>query len=88
MTYTIKILEKAERELASLSAKDRRRVASHIDELAGNPYPSGVQQLKGELKNHFRIRIGDYRVIYQIENKVLTIVIVRIGHRCEVYRKL
>jgi len=88
LTYTIKILEKAERELAAVPAKDRKRIALHIDELVDNPYPSGAQQLKGAFKNHFRIRIGDYRIIYQIENKVLTIVIVRIGHRREVYRKL
>jgi mRNA interferase RelE/StbE len=87
LTYAIAILEKAKRELAAVSEKDRKRIASQIDALAEDPRPAGVQQLKGELKNHFRIRIGDYRVIYQIKDKLLIVVVVRIGHRREIYRK-
>ena len=53
--------------------------------MAENPRPQGVQQLSGE-EGIFRIREGDYRIIYRIEQEVLTVLVVKIGHRREVYR--
>jgi len=87
MAYTIKVLDKAERELSKLPKKDSNRIVESIDKLALNPFPMGVKPVKG-LKDHFRIRVGNYRLIYQVRQEVLVIVVVRIGHRREVYRKL
>jgi mRNA interferase RelE/StbE len=86
MAYEIRILNRAERELAAIPAKDRTRIGKRIDALADNPRPAGARPLKGEFVGHFRLRVGDYRVIYQIRDEVLIVVVVRIGHRKEVYR--
>jgi len=85
--YLIKILDAAERELAEIPLKNRLRISRRIDALALNPRPPGAVKLKGEFPDHYRIRIGFYRVIYKIEKKNLIIVVVRVGHRREVYRK-
>ena len=55
--------------------------------LADNPRPRGVEKLEGR-ENRYRIRVGDYRVIYEIHDEVLLVLVVRIGHRREVYRGL
>ncbi|MEP7264659.1 MAG: type II toxin-antitoxin system RelE/ParE family toxin [Bacteroidota bacterium] len=58
-----------------------------IDELANNPLPTGCEKLKGAKENLWRIRIGDYRVIYSIENFLQIISIKKIGHRKDIYLK-
>ena len=63
------------------------RLGRRIDSLAENPRPQGVKKLSGEDDMH-RIRVGDYRIIYQIREKSLVVLIVRIGHRSDVYRGL
>lgn len=87
MRYTIKVLKRAERYLAALPKKDLKKIARRIDALADDPRPSGAKLLKGSLSGHYLIRSGDYRIVYKIENKILVIVIVSIGHRKEIYRK-
>lgn len=63
------------------------RLGRRIDSLAENPRPQGVKKLSGE-DDMYRIRVGDYRIIYQIREKSLVVLIVRIGHRSDVYRGL
>ena len=87
MSYTVEFLPSAQRELTALPKDVQRRIASRIDALREDPRPSGARQLQGE-DHLYRLRVGDYRVIYSIEGRRLVVVVVKIGHRREVYRKL
>ena len=83
--YSIQILPSAERDLAALGKPLRRRVAARIDALAANPRPSGVKKLQGSADT-WRLRVGDYRVLYEIRDRQLLVLVVKIGHRREIYR--
>jgi mRNA interferase RelE/StbE len=63
------------------------RLGRRIDSLAENPRPQGIKKLSSE-EDKYRLRVGDYRIIYQIREKSLLVLIVRIGHRSDVYRGL
>jgi mRNA interferase RelE/StbE len=73
--------------LQSLPEDARRRVATRIDALAGDPRPHGAEALRGEA-GLYRIRMGDYRIISQVQGKALLVVVVRARHRREIYRGL
>ncbi|MFL6276507.1 MAG: type II toxin-antitoxin system RelE family toxin [Blastocatellia bacterium] len=75
----------ARRDLAALPKSVFKRADSKIRSLAHHPLPPGSKKLQGNL---FRIRVGDYRIVYQIESDQIVIVIVRVRHRREVYRGL
>ncbi len=81
MSYEVQILPKAARQIKALSIEVRHTIQS----LANEPRPIGVKKLSGE-KDIYRVRVGNYRVLYQIVDKVLVIVVVSVGHRREVYR--
>ena len=83
--YNIEILSSAHKALKRINREDRIAIAKAIDGLSQNPRPYGYKKLKGS--KLYRIRIGDYRVIYQINNAKLVVLIVRIGHRREIYRR-
>jgi mRNA interferase RelE/StbE len=85
MRYTVEFTASAAREFRALDRQLQRRVSTKVAELAGDPFPPGVRKFQGE-EDHWRIRVGDYRVIYRVEKRRVVIVIVRIGHRREVYR--
>ncbi|MGO8881299.1 MAG: type II toxin-antitoxin system RelE family toxin [Desulfomonilaceae bacterium] len=87
MTYSIQILPSAQRELGALSKRDRNRIDIKILSLASTPRPSGVISLTG-LDGLYRLRVGDYRIIYRVVDNDLSILIVKIGHRKDVYRGL
>ena len=87
MVYTIRFKPSAVRALGRVPKENQRRIALKIEALAGNPRPHGVEKLRSE-DNLYRVRIGDYRGIYQIQQEVLLILVVRIGHKREVYRDL
>ena len=78
------IKSSAAKELEDLPVKDRKRVAVKIQRLGSNPRPDGAERLSGQEK--YRLRQGDYRVLYSIDDTQLTVVIVSIGHRRDVYR--
>jgi len=63
------------------------RLGRRIDSLAENPRPQGIKKLAGE-DDLFRLRVGDYRIIYQIQEKRLVVLVVGVGHRADVYRGL
>jgi mRNA interferase RelE/StbE len=84
-TYRIDFSKSAEKELLNLPKKIGAQILSKIDLLAINPRPSGCKKLIGSL-NSYRIRIGDYRVLYTIEDNILLVDIVTIGNRKDVYR--
>jgi mRNA interferase RelE/StbE len=85
MPYTVEFARPALREFKALERPTQLRIATHIEELAENPFPPGCKKLKGE-PDHYRIRLGDYRMIYRVERSRVTIVVVKIGHRRDVYR--
>ena len=87
MTYEVEVSDSAKDFLKTISKADAKRIAKKIDKLVEDPRPRGVEKLTGE-ENLYRIRSGDYRVIYEIEDRILFILVLKVGHRKEVYRKL
>jgi mRNA interferase RelE/StbE len=85
MPYTIEFASSALRDFKALERAVQRRVTSRIDALAANPFPLGAKKLQGE-PDVFRIRAGDYRIVYRIDGKRVTVLILKIGHRRDVYR--
>jgi mRNA interferase RelE/StbE len=85
--YTIEFLHTAAEELTELPKDTRRQVLRRIEGLKSDPRPAGAEQLKGPEK-FLRLRVGDYRVIYSVEGKRLVVLVIRIGHRREVYEHL
>lgn len=84
MTYAIAILRRAQRELQRLPREDYERVREAIRALAQHPRPTGCLALRG--RAGWRIRVGSYRVIYEINDVQHTVTILHVGHRRDVYR--
>jgi mRNA interferase RelE/StbE len=82
--YSVVIKRSAEKEIQRRPAGIRRLVVRRILALADDPRPHGSQKLSGEDK--YRIRQGDYRVVYTIEDAIVTVTVVRVAHRSDVYR--
>ena len=82
--YSLLILPRAQKELAKLPASEYERVRDAIRSLAGVPRPPGSLKLTG--REGWRIRVGDYRVLYDIDDKDLTVTVQHVGHRRDVYR--
>ena len=85
MSYRVDFTAGAARQLRKLPKEVRDRLASHLSALAYNPRPAGSKKLKGE--EGYRIRVGDYRILYEIHDAALWVLIVSVGHRREVYRE-
>jgi mRNA interferase RelE/StbE len=83
--YRIYFAGRAERAFRKLSPEVQRRLDPSILALAGNPRPPGCLKLSGP-DSLWRIRVGDYRIVYQIQDDALLILIIHVGHRREVYR--
>ena len=82
--YSIFFKESVRKDLDSIPKNDLQRVMERIASLAGNPRPIGCEKLSGQ--ERYRIRQGDYRIIYSIQDTELTVWVVKVGHRREVYR--
>jgi mRNA interferase RelE/StbE len=85
--YTVRIDEDAERQLAKIPKRMASRVSEKIVALGIEPRPHGVVKMSG-IRNMFRIRVGDYRVVYSIFDRELVVLVIRIGARKDVYRNL
>lgn len=83
--YKIEISSTAEKSLKKITKKELLKIVEAIQILSINPFPEGCRKLAGE-EGTYRIRQGDYRIIYEIEGKKLLILILKIGHRKNVYR--
>ena len=83
----VRFAPRAERAFLSLAVRDRRRLAPHIDALAHEPRPRGAKKLAGE-DGLYRIRVGDFRVLYVIRDDELIVLVLEIGPRKDVYRRL
>lgn len=86
MTYRIEVTPPALRQLRKLDPAAKRRVQAAIELLSEQPRPAGAKKLVGG-EGEWRVRTGDFRVIYQIHDKVLLVLVVAIGHRRDVYRR-
>lgn len=83
--YNIVVAQSADKALHQLPKEVIPKIVTAIQNLADNPYPVGCRKMAGE-ENVFRIRVQNYRIIYEIHKKTITIVVLKIGHRKDVYR--
>jgi mRNA interferase RelE/StbE len=84
--YKVEFTPKALRQFQSLTAQVQKRLRSKIDALGQNPRPRGVKKLETQ-EDLYRIRAGDYRVIYQVQDKALLVLVVKLGDRKEIYKQ-
>jgi mRNA interferase RelE/StbE len=83
-SYKIVIKRSAAKEIEKIPKPHRRRIVSKIQDLSIEPRPPGVKKLSGEEK--YRIRQGEYRILYKIDDSIITITVVKVGNRKDVYR--
>ena len=83
--YTVLFKRSADKALRKLPETAQRRIVLAASELADNPRPTGCVKLEGD-DNLWRIRVGDYRIVYTIAGKKLIVLVVRVAHRKDVYR--
>lgn len=87
-TYRVVVKPAADKELDRISGGDvRQSILKRIFALGANPRPAGMEPIKGSDKT-YRIRVGDYRVVYTLDDAAATVTVTRIGHRKDVYRGL
>jgi len=85
MAYTVHVAPAAAKALRRMDRDAIRKIGDAIDGLADNPRPLGVKKLQGD-SQLWRIRVGDYRILYEIHDKRLIVLVVHLGHRRDVYR--
>lgn len=87
-TYTIEFVKSARKEFERLDKNIRAKTAEALNLLAQNPYSEllKIKKMKGA-SNLYRIRLGDYRLVYEIRNDRLVVIVIKVGHRREVYRR-
>ncbi len=84
MIYSVRIKASAVKALKKIAVKERERLILAIDSLAMNPAAGGA--LKGEFAGLRRLRVGDYRIVYEVNDGELVVLVIRVGHRQGVYR--
>lgn len=84
--YRVLLGPRARRDLKKLDPRVSKRLDRTILKLGHEPYPSGIRKLIAKDVAQYRIRIGDYRILYDIDESAKAVVILRIGHRREIYR--
>lgn len=85
--YNIDFAPRIESQLRKIPKFIREQILDRIEKLSDDPRPNGVEPLQGSDKGLFRVRQGDYRIVYSIQDQKLLVLIVRIAHRKEVYNK-
>jgi mRNA interferase RelE/StbE len=83
-SYRLLIKPSAGKEIEALPKQDRRRIVAKIMTLSGDPRPPGCEKLSG--RHQYRLRQGSYRILYEIRDIDLVVVVVKVGHRRDVYR--
>ena len=82
--YKIYLRRSVKKDLAPVTKKDLKRITQRIKKLSANPRPHGCEKLSGQ--ERYRIRQGKYRIVYSVQDRELTVWVVKVGHRREVYR--
>jgi mRNA interferase RelE/StbE len=85
MKYTVRLNTRVGKVLDRLPPDIRRRLVRRLEALEDNPRPRGVEKLSG-VDELYRVRVGTYRIVYAIRDRELVVIVVRIGHRRDVYR--
>lgn len=85
MTYQVEIAPAAKRLIKKLTPTLQLAIVKRLEELSLEPRPTGVVKLEGS-DSLYRVRLGDYRIIYEIQDTQLLVVVVKVGHRSDVYR--
>ncbi len=85
MTYSVDFSKAARKQFKKLPSDLQERIQTKINELAIEPRPTGVKKIQGE-ENSYRIRVGDYRVVYDIFDNILLVTVIRVKHRSQVYQ--
>ena len=85
MTYEVQLAATAVKSLARINKRDRLRIAGAIEILAIEPRPPGAKMLRGGEHGRWRVRTGDYRIVYALEDQKLIVLVLRVAHRSEVY---
>ena len=85
MTYKVEITPAAKRQIKKLIQSVQLAIVERLEQLAENPRPPGVLKMQGA-ESLYRIRVGDYRIIHEIQDQTLLIAVVKVGHRGDVYR--
>jgi mRNA interferase RelE/StbE len=83
VAYPVEIAETAAKSIAKLQPQVALRAKNAILDLAEDPRPHSVKKLRGE--NAYRIRVGDYRIVYTITDRVVLVIVIRVGHRRDIY---
>ena len=84
LAYEVLLSKTARKQLIALPVFIHNKIIEDISSLAAAPRPTGCKKLKG-YKNSYRIRVGDYRIIYEVEDKILRILVIAVGHRKDIY---
>jgi mRNA interferase RelE/StbE len=86
MPYAVTLAASAVKALKRIAKPDRDRIRTALSALADNPRPTGTVKLRGE-EDLYRVRVGQYRIVYTVDDGAVTVLVVKIGHRRDVYRK-
>ena len=86
MPYTVQLAPAAKRQLRKLDRSIQERVVRRLEKLEKDPRPPGVEKMEGD-ESTYRIRMGEYRIVYEIRDKVLVVLVLKVGHRREIYRR-
>ncbi|MEM0951730.1 MAG: type II toxin-antitoxin system RelE/ParE family toxin [Cyanobacteria bacterium P01_H01_bin.74] len=86
MAYQIALTSKALKQLKKLGKSKENLFRPILEALAKNPRPPGATKLKGS-ENEYRVRVGDYRIVYSVQDAMLLVTVIKVAHRREVYRK-
>jgi mRNA interferase RelE/StbE len=84
VTYTVVLAKSAQKQLLAFPVAVQKRLSERIEALSADPRPPDVKKLQG--RDAWRIRTGDYRVIYEIHDRILRVIVISVGHRGDVYR--
>ncbi len=84
--FQIEFSHRAAKAYRALPEDVRRRIEPRIDALAENPRPRGARKIEGE-EAAYRVRVGDYRIVYEVHDRVWTVIVMNVGHRRDVYRR-
>ncbi|MBS3933220.1 MAG: type II toxin-antitoxin system RelE/ParE family toxin [Truepera sp.] len=84
MAYTLSFEKRVEKDLAALDPEAEKRIWAKVEQLAEDPFPTGAIKLKGEPS--YRLRVGDYRILFDVDVATRTVTVLKIGHRKDIYR--
>ena len=82
--YKIQVKKSAEKELGKIPKKELLEILEKIKSLSNDPHPTGSIKLTNQEK--YRVRVGNYRILYKVEDNILTVFVVKVGHRKDIYR--